>query len=124
MSSTRASSRCRRQAANRGSSARCSATGRSARYASAASSSTSRSRTAPSRARDSRRRVAVALRAVRAEASPKTRHAARCRRVATRILWTSSGSEPVARARFAVEHPGEVEAQHLAAGLGDVVVGQ
>ena len=56
-------------------------------------------------------------------ASPKTRHAARWRRVATRILCTLPVSMPLAHAGLALEHPGEVEAHDLAARLGDVVVG-
>ena len=56
--------------------------------------STSRSRTAPSLAATSRRRLRC--RRVRSGRypSPKTRQAARIRRVATRIPWSSSGSVP------------------------------
>ena len=56
-------------------------------------------------------------------ASPNTRHAARWRRVATRIAWRSSGSLPSRVPCLLGEHPREVEAEDLPAGLGDVVVG-
>ena len=78
----------------------------------------------PESRRDLAQALAVALRPVGRYASPKTRHAARIRRVATRIPWSSSGSAPSRVPGFAGDHPGEVEAEHLPAGLGDVVVGQ
>ena len=55
---------------------------------------TSRSRTAPSRAPTSRSSPRKRRRSSRSNPSPKTRHAARIRRAATRIACTSSGSSP------------------------------
>ena len=98
-------------------------TGRSARYASAASSRTSRSRTAPSRAAISRRPLRIALRPAgperRAEDAPRGALPARRDAHRVELLGVLAG----ARAGLAGEHPGEVEAHDLAAGLGDVVVG-
>ena len=86
--------------------------------------STSRSRTAPSRAATSRRRLrwrrvrsgAVAV----PEDAPRRPHPPRRDPHPVEFL----GIRTLASARFAGDHPGEVEAEHLAAGLGDVVAGQ
>ena len=121
-SSTSASSRWARQSARSGSRARCSVTGRSARYWSAASSRTSRSRTAPSRAAVSRRPLRNRfVRAARNDV-PKTRHAARWRRVATRIAWSSVWSLPARVPASRASIRARWKRMTLRPGLGDVVV--
>ncbi len=73
-----------------------------ARYASAVSRRTSRSRTAPSLSATTPRRRRIFLVLPALKESSKTRHAARIRRAATRMEWSSSGSLSGARAGLTI----------------------
>ena len=78
----------------------------------------------PQPGRDLAQPLAVALRPLRAvpvpEDAPRRPHPARRDPHPVELL----GIVAFARARLAGDHPGQVEAQHLPAGLGDVVAGQ
>ena len=124
MSSRRPASRCSRHVARSGSRPSRSAAGqgRRRRPRSPRSARPGRGPCRAGRPRVRSRRRNFAVRSGR-KPSPKTRQAARIRRVDTRIAWSSSGSSPFAGPGLAGDHPGEVEAEDLATGLGMEVVG-